>query len=292
GPSAVGGCAPIPSRLLSAGILLAAAGFALAGARVLLREPFEDDLGALRSRSLPSSAPGRWSRRLDAAFGRTRSGGFVLGVQHPEDVPVVLAALDRAERDVPPADRVLGQVDALTRALPGGPEEQQRKLDLLCGLQAVLRRALPHLPAEAQQRAGALLGEPPSRALQIEDLPAAIRDAFVETDGRAGLLLVVHPGPAFDGWSYRGIRRAVELVRGLRLDGSLRGPLDISGPEVLFVDMMTAVERDAPRATAVSAVLVLALLAVALGRRRDLAGGAFALAAGVGGMVGAMALFH
>lgn len=56
--------------------------------------------------------------------------------------------------------------------------------------------------------------------------------------------------------------------------------------------MMRAVERDAPRATAASAVLVVALLAGALGFRRDLAAGAFALAAGVGGMLGAMALLH
>ena len=296
-PQVANGPAPVvrprsPSRLLCAGILLGAAGFALAGTRVLLREPFEDDLGALRSRSLPSSAAGRWSRRLDAAFGRTRSGGFVLGVQHPEDVPVVLAALERAEQDVAPADRVLGQVDALPRALPGAPDEQRRKLDLLCALAAVLRRALPHLPAEARDEAGALLAGAPSRALGFADLPAAVRDALVETDGRAGLLLVVHPGPAFAGWSYRGIRRAVELVRGLQFESPLRGPLDVSGPEVLFVDMMTAVERDAPRATAVSAVLVLLLLAGALRPGRDFAAGLLALAAGAGGMLGAMALLH
>ncbi len=282
----------IPSRAVSAAVLLGAAGFAIAGARVVLREPFEDDLGALRSRSLPSSEAGRWSRRLDAAFGRTRSGGFVLGVEHPGDVPVVLAALERAEREVAPAARVLGQVDALPRALPGSVEEQQRKLELLCALRAVLRRALPHLPAETRDRLGALLPDAPPRALDLADLPAPVREAFVENDGRAGLLLVVHPGPAFEGWSYRGIRRAVELVRGLRFERPLQGPLEISGPEVLFVDMMSAVERDAPRATAVSAVLVLALLAAALGYRRDFAAGAFALAAGVGGMLGAMALLH
>jgi predicted exporter len=205
---------------------------------------------------------------------------------------VVLAALERAEREVPAEARVLGQVDALANVLPGGVEEQRRKLDLLCALGAVLRRVLPHLPAEARDRLGALLPDVPSRVLELADLPAPVRDAFVENDGRAGLLMVVHPGPAFEGWSYSGIRRAVELVRGLRFERPLRGPLEISGPEVLFVDMMSAVERDAPRATAVSAVLVLMLLAAALGYRRDLAAGAFALAAGVGGMLGAMALLH
>jgi uncharacterized protein len=284
--------ASIPSRVASIALLLCAAASALAGARIVLREPFEDDLGALRSRSLPSSEAGRWSRRLDAAFGRTRSGGFVLGVEHAADVPVVLSALERAEREVEPAARVLGQVDALPLALPGSPEEQRRKLGLLCELRALLRRALPHLPAGARDRLGALLPDETPRVLGLADLPAAVRDAFLENDGRAGLLLVVHPGPAFEGWSYRGIRRAVELVRGLRFERPLHGPLEISGPEVLFVDMMRAVERDAPRATAVSAMLVLVLLAAALGPGKDLAAGAFALAAGAGGMLGAMALLR
>ncbi|HKC60817.1 MAG TPA: MMPL family transporter [Myxococcales bacterium] len=282
----------IPSRPTSIALLLCAAGFAVAGARIVLREPYEDDLGALRSPSLPSSEAGRWSRRLDAAFGRTQSGGFVLGVEHAADAPLVLSALQRAERDVERPARVLGRVDALPRALPGSSEEQQRKLDLLCELRALLRRALPRLPAEARRRVGTLLPDRAPRELGLADLPAAVRDAFVENDGRAGLLLVVHPGPAFEGWSYRGIRRAVELVRGLRFERPLQGRLEISGPEVLFVDMMRAVERDAPRATAVSAILVLLLLAAALGPGRDFAAAAFALAAGAGGMLGAMALLH
>ena len=282
----------IPSRAASIALLLGAAGSALAGGAVVLREPFEDDLGALRSRSLPVSEAGRWSRRLDAAFGRTQSGGFVLGVGHAGDAALVLSALQDAERDVDPAARVLGRVDALARVLPGSAEEQRRKLQILCELRALLQRALPRLPAEARQEASALLPTLPPRALGLADLPPAVRGAFVENDGRAGLLLVVHPGPAFEGWSYRGIRRAVELVRGLRFERPPVGAVEISGPEVLFVDMMRAVERDAPRATAVSAILVLALLLAALGPGRDFAAAAFALAAGVGGMLAAMALLH
>ena len=281
-----------PSRAASIALLLGAAGSALAGGAIVLREPFEDDLGALRSRSLPVSEAGRWSRRLDAAFGRTQSGGFVVGVEHPEDASLVLSALEEAEGNAEPAARVLGRVDALTRVLPGSAEEQQRKLRMVCELRALLQRAVPRLPAEARQRASALLPERTPRALGLADLPPAVRDAFVENDGRAGLLLVVHPGPAFEGWSYGGIRRAVELVRGLRLERPPQGSVEISGPEVLFVDMMRAVERDAPRATGVSAILVLALLLGALGPGRDFAAAAFALAAGAGGMLAAMALLH
>ena len=130
-----------PSRAASIALLLGAAGSALAGGAIVLREPFEDDLGALRSRSLPVSEAGRWSRRLDAAFGRTQSGGFVVGVEHPEDASLVLSALEEAEGNAEPAARVLGRVDALTRVLPGSAEEQQRKLRMVCELRALLQRA-------------------------------------------------------------------------------------------------------------------------------------------------------
>ena len=104
--------------------------------------------------------------------------------------------------------------------------------------------------------------------------------------------MVVHPGPAFEGWSHRGIRRAVALVSRLRFDRPLRGPLYVSGPEVLFADMMRAVERDAPRATLAAAALVVALLAASLGLNRDLAASIVALLAGMGIMLGALALFR
>ena len=103
-----------------------------------MREPFEDDLGALRSRSLPSSEVGKWSRRLDASFGRVRSGGFVLAVEQPEDVALVLDALERAEDGVPAEAHVLGKIDALDRVLPGTAEEQS------CALR---RRYCARLPA-------------------------------------------------------------------------------------------------------------------------------------------------
>src|SRR5438067_7432853 len=148
--------APIPGVVVSLAILVGAAALTVLGAR-FLREPFEDDLGALRSRSLPASDPGKWSRRLDASFGRVRSGGFVLAVEEPEDVAPVLDALERVEERVPAQARVLGRIDALPRVLPGTPDEQRRKIDLLAEARELLGRALPRLDHGAQDRLRPLL---------------------------------------------------------------------------------------------------------------------------------------
>src|SRR5207249_1801986 len=106
--------ARVPARLLTLVALAAVAGtfaVSLVGAARFAADPFADDLRLLRSRSLPQSAAGAWSRRLDAAFGRVRSGGFYVGVERAEEAPAVIAAIAEVERDIPPERRLFGAID-------------------------------------------------------------------------------------------------------------------------------------------------------------------------------------
>jgi uncharacterized membrane protein YdfJ with MMPL/SSD domain len=251
---------------LFAAALAVAAGLVLAffGARALPLQ-YQDDLRSLRSRSLPQSAAGLWSRRLDAAFGRDQAGGFFIGAQSEEDVRAVIDALASVQGERFPSDRVFGKIDALPLLLPGTRTEQERRI-------ALLRR----------------LGVSGLRPMDAEDLPAALREAFTESNGRVGLLLVIHPGPAFDGWSVRGIRRAVEELRFLPLPPGVAARLSISGPEVIFADMMREVEQALPRAAALALAVAAALLLLLFGFRIEGASALFATSAGVLGMLAAL----
>ena len=259
-----------PSLLRAALAGVATLGLAAAGLRAL-PVTFQDDLRSLRSRSLPRSEAGLWSRRLDAAFGRNQAGGFLIGAQSPAEVQAVLDAIGAVERARPAGERVFGKIDALPLVLPGTVGEQRERIALLDSL-----RRSP-LPAE-------LLPPPDLRPLTAADLPPALRQAFTEVDGREGLLLIVHPGPAFDGWSVPGIRRAVGLLRGLRLPAGVQ----ISGPEVIFADMMSEVETALPRAALLAAALVCAVLLALFGVSLEGAAALLALAAGLLGMVAAL----
>ncbi len=252
---------------------VAALGIAAAGLRAL-PVTFQDDLRALRSRSLPQSEAGTWSRRLDASFGRNQAGGFFIGAQSPAQVQWVLEALASAESAQPPEGRVFGKVDALPTVLPGTLAEQRERIALLASLR---REAGSRLPPE-------LVPPPDLRPLTSADLPPALQQAFTEVDGRKGLLLVVHPGPAFDGWSVRGIRRAVGSLRGLRLPAGVQ----LSGPEVIFADMMQEVEKALPRAALLSAALVGAVLLAMFGASLEGAVALLSLAAGLLGMIAAL----
>lgn len=264
----------------------------LYGAMRLQRDPFEDDLRTLRSRSLPNSAPGQWSRRLDASFGRDQSGGFYIGAARAEDVPVVLRAISDSERHLPPEKRLFGKVDALPNLLPGEPAVQQHKLALLSEVRRLIDKAAPHLDGGSSDAQLLRDLRPPEglRPLSAADLPPSLRQAFTERDGRVGLLLAIHPGPGFDNWSARSNRAVVDRLRTLPVPESVRATLQISGPEVIFVDMMSSVQVDGPRASLLSLVLVLALLAITFGISVDLGVTAAALFSGIFGMLGLMAL--
>ena len=262
-----------PPRLRIAA-LAGLAGIAIAVAGALgLPLSFQDDLRSLRSRSLPRSEAGEWSRRLDASFGRNQAGGFFIGTQSPQEVRQVLDEIAKSQAARPESQRVFGRIDALPTVLPGTIAEQREKIELL-----------RDLGCQAHGLRRDLIPPPDLRPLTEANLPGPLRQAFTETDGRVGLLLVAHPGPAFDGWSVRGIRRAVGELRSLPL------PLDvqISGPEVIFADMMREVETALPRAGLVSAALGCGLLVVMFGASLDGAAALLAFAAGLLGMIAAL----
>src|SRR5207302_2645797 len=83
-----------PSMLVAAAGAVAALVIGALGVRALPLT-FQDDLRSLRSRSLPQSEAGIWSRRLDASFGRNQAGGFFIGTQSPQEVRLVLEKLHR-----------------------------------------------------------------------------------------------------------------------------------------------------------------------------------------------------
>ena len=262
-----------PSRVWAALAGVAALGLAAGGLRAL-PVTFQDDLRSLRSRSLPQSEAGVWSRRLDASFGRNQAGGFFIGAQSPAEVQSVVDSIEAVESARPPEERIFGKVDALPTVLPGTVAGQRERIALL---QALRREAGGRLPPE-------LVPPPELRPLTPADLPPRLQEAFTEVDGRQGLLLVVHPGPAFDGWSVPGIRRAVGELRGLPLPAGVQ----ISGPEVIFADMMREVETALPRATLLAAALVVFVLVAMFGASLEGAVALFALSAGLLGMLAAL----
>ena len=84
---------------------------------------------------------------------------------------------------------------------------------------------------------------------------------------------------------------AVERLRALELPSAVKATVQQSSFESIFVDMMESVQRDGPRATAMSLALVIGLLLLAFGPGRYFLATGLALLGGLFGMLGLMALF-
>src|SRR5262249_35734274 len=138
-------------RLAAAAVVLLTAGLSVLGAARLWSDPFDDNLANLSSRSRATSMPGRWSKRLDAAFGRDQSGGFYIRLPRAGGVAVMVRALRDAERETPPSSRQLGKIDALSEIMPGSTAEQQEKIRILGELRRLADRIQKRLDPASEE---------------------------------------------------------------------------------------------------------------------------------------------
>jgi uncharacterized protein len=200
----------------------------------------------------------QFNRSLDKLFGRWPSPTLVLADSMDELQPLK-EAIRRQDQAAP--KRTIGEVVTIYDMLPGPPDEQQRKLDLIKQI-----RKLTHDPALAvlndKERADVAKIDPPEglRLLSPMDLPAFARRPFTETDGTVGRVLLVYPPESgLSVWNGRDLLLMASVLQRLHLpDGQV---IETSGSAVVFGAMIRSILRDGPIATAASLVAVLIIVA-------------------------------
>ncbi|HEY5677774.1 MAG TPA: MMPL family transporter, partial [Myxococcales bacterium] len=135
-------------------------------------------------------------------------------------------------------------------------------------------------------REKALALRPPKdlRAVQLSDLPEAIRLPLVERDGTAGRIALVFPKHV-GAFGPEESRLLGNLIRGSIADAGVRA--QAVGTALLFNDIADAIMRDGPIATLVAFGAVVALVALALRRVRPTIQVLASLLLGVAWLVGA-----
>jgi predicted RND superfamily exporter protein len=195
-------------------------------------------------------------RRIDVAFSRDISGGFVVAAPDRASARQVVATMRRADEGKRPEQRLFSGLQSLDDAIP---RDQGAKLALLAEIRRKIDDALPDL-APADQKD--LLGlRPPDglRPLGDEDVPEVIAGRFTEKDGTRGRLILADTAKGFDTGNLAELIRFSDAVRSLDL-----GPgAALGGSMFVFADVLRSTETDGPRATLaalVGAVLVVLLL--------------------------------
>ncbi|HXJ21232.1 MAG TPA: MMPL family transporter [Polyangia bacterium] len=236
--------------------VLAIAG--VVGLRHFLKDPFEYDFRKLNAKLDTSDETKQFNRSLDKLFGRWPSPTIVLADSIDEIQPMK-DAIRRQDQAV--SKRTIGEIVTIYDMLPGPPDEQQRKLDLIAQI-----RKLTHDPAlavlTAKERADLAKIDPPQglRLLSPMDLPPFARRPFTETDGTVGRVMLVYPPESgLSVWNGRDLLLMASVLQELHLPSGK--VVETSGSAVVFGAMIRSILRDGPIATAASLVAVLIIVA-------------------------------
>ena len=259
--------------LFVAAVLFVASAFG--ARRYLTHHPLETNLRNMASTNAELDRGVALMDKFDRAFGHGISGGFALAVTRRDEVAPLVRKLRAADEGKPERQRLFSRVTTLDDRLPA---DQPDKLEVLDELRRLVDRQLRHPDALGDADRQALHeSRPPDnlRALGDADVPLELAWPYVERDGTRGRIVLANTGLGIDSWNTRDLRRFAAAVRGLGL-----GPdVLVGGSAFVFSDMLEAMERDGPRATAIAAlgaiVVVVALLGPSLAGFATLLCGAF-----------------
>jgi hypothetical protein len=228
------------------------------GLRHFLKDPFEYDFRKLNAKLATSEEAQQFNKNLDRMFGRWPSPTILLA-DSVDEVEPLKAAIRRQDKEAPGPD-VIGQIVTIYDLLPGAPEVQRRKLELLAQI-----RKLTHDPAlevlNEKERADLTKVDPSPdlRELSPMDLPAIARRPFTEVDGSVGKVVLVYPPEGgISVWNGRDLLRIASVLQEIKLDNGK--VIETSGFAVVFGAMIRSILRDGPIATIASLIAVIIII--------------------------------
>jgi len=276
------------------GVILAASAamtaLAVLAVPAYLRDPWEYDFGKLGSKSSDVTGAGEWSNKANVVFGgKANIAGALMLADAPEQVPLLERAIlenDRRDSRGP----LIADITTIDDYLPGTPDEQRRKLEVL---DRIGDRLTPRVTADMSPDERATLDRlrPPEslRVVERSDLPPLLVRRFTENDGRVGTILYVKPKEDVvfaDGHNHLRLSATTDNVR--LPDGTV---VMTASRSTIFAEMLQSMRRDGPLASAAALACVIAVILIASRGARGAVAVLVALGAGATWLVGAAAWF-
>jgi hypothetical protein len=250
----------------------------------------EYDFSKLRRVDTWSHGDGYWGRKVNALLGRYVTPTLVMS-----DSTGASVAAERAVRGsmnsgilAPMVASVRGYEDVL-------PQAQQDKIGVVHRIRDVLTPKIRSLiPEDKRSRIDSLLGPEDLRPINPIDLPPGLVSGLRERDETMGRTLLVYPRPSEMLWRAKEIRSFVTELRKDAATGLAPNerPGRIAGSIPLSDDILASIGRDAPLASLVSFLGVVAVVLIVLRAGMPALYVIGSLAVGVVWLGGATMLLH
>ncbi|HEX7476825.1 MAG TPA: MMPL family transporter [Polyangiales bacterium] len=236
-------------------VALALAVVAMLPLRGYLADPWEYDFRKLRSISSDQRGAGRWTSKSDEVF-KTRGSPQLVLANSIDEVLGLAAQVKQADLAVT-GGKFVDRVETIYDMLGGPPDSVQRKLKWLAEIRDHIDHVQKHLDDE--ERAIAQKWRPPEylRLLTPTDLPTQLRERFTEKDGRLGTSLFVYLSPGISQSKGHNLLQISDLLARVKLPNGHAAPN--AARATVFAEMIRSMERDAPRATLIALLVVIAV---------------------------------
>ena len=246
----------------------------------------ETDLTKLRDRRSMEEGSGYLTRYVDLILKRYSAPIAVLA-HNPTEANLIAENLKKKKADLGKASLI----ESVMRVQDFVPPDQEEKIKTLKSIRALLPpKLLWRIDEKDKKRIFDFTSTENLQPFTVDDLPPKLLDRFREKNGTLGNLILVDP-PMTDE-----IRQGDPLIRFVK---NIREAVDAAGPGIpvagrlpVTADMLEAIIKEGPMATAMSALAVV-LLTIILFRNIQLSilvlGSLFL---GVGWMAGGIVLFH
>jgi predicted RND superfamily exporter protein len=226
----------------------------------------EYDFNKLRRVDTWKSGEGLWGRKMDTILGHYLTPTLVLCATPEQAREVEARVRESADHGAlkPFVARVISVEDVL-------PPDQEAKI---AETEKLRRDITPKirslLKPEDEKRLDKVLGDGVLKPIRAEDLPPTLTTGMRERDGSLGRAILVYPRPSDALWKADTLHLFVRTLRDLAGSASNGGtlPVYIAGGIPLSSDILLSIGRDAPIASLVSFVGVLAVVVIVLRARK------------------------
>ncbi len=224
----------------------------------------EYDFNKLRRADTWQSGEGLWGRKMDEILGHYLTPTVVLCATPEQARAVERRVRESVDRGVlrPMVARVVSVEDVL-------PAGQEAKIDEVDKLRRALSPKIRSLLSPAdREKLDKVLGDDRLVPIRVEDLPSSFTTGMRERDGSIGRAILVYPRPSDALWKADSLHLFVKTLRDLGALESSGGAVFVAGSIPLSSDILVSIGRDAPIASLVSFLGVMAVVVVVLRARK------------------------